>query len=423
MKRVKVKGFTLIELIIVIAIFSIIMFGALQLMQPSRKMFLRGYDTEDVTAAEKNIKIYLEDSLKYANYMRITDDGIPETDTDEAVEKRVRSFVCEHYNGMVDHTGAAGTGTVYAMYIDNAHGGVIQNWAYSYVAGNLNPDEMVIAKNGGNWNKWTDVAIKDYVPTVTLKSKSTSAVNAAMYDNYHFQISLGITKPEIVETSPGVPATFTVNAKVDPTSGKIVDLAKGETVKGKTDPIQMYKLVKDQSVYDNFKYTEGGVEKIDPDLAGFSAKNFGFTINAYKVNSGLYVDSGSGNTYYEQIYPMTACTNLSNRSYGCIENESTFLHHNWYQATDKTDATKKFWVLERKEADSYPEHKNSEDDDRKQIADGELDKYKWYSKKQKDADCHLSLSDQPFFLCDNLKDEANQASTTNIFIVYTYPEG
>lgn len=39
MKQKQLKGFTLVELVVVMAIFSMIMFGAMQLMDPVSKIF------------------------------------------------------------------------------------------------------------------------------------------------------------------------------------------------------------------------------------------------------------------------------------------------------------------------------------------------------------------------------------------------
>ena len=41
MKQKQLKGFTLVELVVVMAIFSMIMFGAMQLMDPVSKIFQR----------------------------------------------------------------------------------------------------------------------------------------------------------------------------------------------------------------------------------------------------------------------------------------------------------------------------------------------------------------------------------------------
>ena len=58
MKRV--KGFTLIELIVVLAIFSVIMFGAMSLMTPASKIMTNTENMENGSAAVSSISKYLE---------------------------------------------------------------------------------------------------------------------------------------------------------------------------------------------------------------------------------------------------------------------------------------------------------------------------------------------------------------------------
>ena len=48
MKQKQLKGFTLVELVVVMAIFSMIMFGAMQLMDPVSKIFQRTSNYETV---------------------------------------------------------------------------------------------------------------------------------------------------------------------------------------------------------------------------------------------------------------------------------------------------------------------------------------------------------------------------------------
>lgn len=72
MKKIKkLKGFTLIELIIVMAIFGIIMFASLQLMLPVGNQFTSTAEYEGARASIDNIKRYLDGSLRYADRMVI----------------------------------------------------------------------------------------------------------------------------------------------------------------------------------------------------------------------------------------------------------------------------------------------------------------------------------------------------------------
>ena len=66
-KTKKLKGFTLIELIVVLAIFSMVMFGALALILPVSNQFRSTVRFENVRANLDNIRLYIEGSLRYAD--------------------------------------------------------------------------------------------------------------------------------------------------------------------------------------------------------------------------------------------------------------------------------------------------------------------------------------------------------------------
>ncbi|MBQ8921650.1 MAG: prepilin-type N-terminal cleavage/methylation domain-containing protein [Oscillospiraceae bacterium] len=69
-RKKKHSGFTLVELIIVMALFSIIMYSAVQLMQPVSKYFVRSSNYESTTSCIDNMKRAIEGNLKYADRVR-----------------------------------------------------------------------------------------------------------------------------------------------------------------------------------------------------------------------------------------------------------------------------------------------------------------------------------------------------------------
>lgn len=66
MKKI-LKGFTLIELVVVMAIFAILMAGAMSLIQPVSKIFKHTNDLEKTYSYVNNIQDYLQNSLQYAD--------------------------------------------------------------------------------------------------------------------------------------------------------------------------------------------------------------------------------------------------------------------------------------------------------------------------------------------------------------------
>lgn len=70
-KRKKLSGFTLIELIIVMAIFSGICVGALAMVRPAMQLFHKTSAQEEAGANIDNISRYLQDNLRYADRLNI----------------------------------------------------------------------------------------------------------------------------------------------------------------------------------------------------------------------------------------------------------------------------------------------------------------------------------------------------------------
>ena len=66
----RLRGFTLVELVIVMALFSLIMFSVLQLLIPVSRFFVRSANFESATACMDNMKIAIEGNLKYADRVR-----------------------------------------------------------------------------------------------------------------------------------------------------------------------------------------------------------------------------------------------------------------------------------------------------------------------------------------------------------------
>jgi prepilin-type N-terminal cleavage/methylation domain-containing protein len=258
MKKNRVRGFTLIELIIVMATFSIIMFGALQMMQPTNKLFIRSYNGEDVGAAEKQVKNYIDQNLRYAKYM-----WIDETlDTSEAnLKARALSFAETYYNrkmimdGTDESTLRPYEGTVYLMCIDNTLGGKISQWEFDFKAGDTGkmPTPVNAEIKQTRYTEW--------------------AVNKANYDYYNYAVSLGVTK---------------------------------KTAKSSSE--DLYKLELDED-YKNTVAATG--------LQLFSEQNFSFTINAYKGDVSVENESipGGGSAavkYYKDPVAMTVSMSLDN---------------------------------------------------------------------------------------------------------------
>ena len=124
----KLKGFTLVELIIVLALFSLIMFSVVQLLSPVTKYFVRSSNFEQTTACIDNMKRAIEGNLKYADRVRAYAGYIPYTITtnmsgDEVItptsvlDDHVQAFYDEFFTNrsFIDCTG-----DIYVLVFDNS---------------------------------------------------------------------------------------------------------------------------------------------------------------------------------------------------------------------------------------------------------------------------------------------------------------
>jgi len=127
MKRVQ-KGFTLLELVIVMALFSIIMYSVLQFLDPVTKFFVRSSNFETTTACIDNIKRAIEGNLKYADRVRAyshfnesTIDGNVEVFWEdffkdrELMDCKGEIYVMVFHNSQYDSSGNVANATSWAL--------------------------------------------------------------------------------------------------------------------------------------------------------------------------------------------------------------------------------------------------------------------------------------------------------------------
>lgn len=97
MKKRNLKGFTLLELIIVMAIFSVIMAGAMSLVDPVSTIHKRAVTGENSYAFVDNIQNYLQDSLEYADNVWVLQGDF----TDDELAEKAFDFKKTYYNDLI----------------------------------------------------------------------------------------------------------------------------------------------------------------------------------------------------------------------------------------------------------------------------------------------------------------------------------
>ena len=167
----KVKGFTLMELIVVMAIFGIIMFGALQLVNPVMKMMVQADVHEDGNAAVSSISRLLETELSSVEYLALNTKALSDTERTAAVNQ----FVDAYYSGVLASGSTTSspkyaTGKVHVMQIDNTNNGKVSTWVYDITC---------------------DPAGTTYITNPTSPAYTEYAINKAYYDSYSFVLKPG----------------------------------------------------------------------------------------------------------------------------------------------------------------------------------------------------------------------------------------
>lgn len=213
MKRTKAKGFTLIELIVVVAIFSMIMFGALQLMDPVSKIFQRTSNYETSAATVDNVKRYIEGSVRYADFINVYEGSYmqfdPTSGTDVAIteSQAIDEFMRRYLDsacGVVDKK----TKPITAQYLNfDVHVMEIDNTIYSTTGGEITDTTaggtIDTSKGRGRITQRVySVNTKETGGTYakTLVSDGL-AINETYFDNTALDIQLGLTDSDAISMS------------------------------------------------------------------------------------------------------------------------------------------------------------------------------------------------------------------------------
>ncbi|MCQ2407409.1 MAG: prepilin-type N-terminal cleavage/methylation domain-containing protein [Oscillospiraceae bacterium] len=219
----RIKGFTLIELVIVLALFSIVMFSILQLLDPVSKFFVRSSNYETTTACIDNIKRAIEGNLKYADRVRVYSGyeafsglgGSGESPMSGNLSSQVQDF-WEYF--FEDRELIDCEGSIYVMVFDNRpqNGGI---------TGLSKLGDFTSQQRNSGKISLISIPFKRG-EDIDLTNNNVSVVdwyvNQKMYGNYNYQFALGTSSDFVMTpTAEGEPesseeATPTPESPVDP---------------------------------------------------------------------------------------------------------------------------------------------------------------------------------------------------------------
>lgn len=176
----KLKGFTLVELIVVLAIFSMIMAAVLSILQPVSDAYASTANYEHARAASDNVRLYVEDSLRYADRMKIVSHA---SNLSEA-ESELSAFIERLKNADGSYRVANAETPVYIMEIDNTTN----------------------VKNQMGY-----INVYKYTNPTSISASLFKSVNENLYDQYGYEFKI-CTDPSC--TDPDCPQFTIVNSQM-----------------------------------------------------------------------------------------------------------------------------------------------------------------------------------------------------------------
>jgi len=209
MRKTTKKGFTLMELIIVMALFSVIMVLVMSFIDPASKLMNKTATREKTASYVDNINEYIDKSLRYATFVRVfesdlrlRDDEKPVADEKEAVQQ----FLDDFFDGAINSSGDPVTGRVHVLKLLNEpkKDTLTKNSTYDGVAGSALKDgalvDVVYEFKAGDSKP--DVAADGVTPIqvfggafknaeVTGPISNSLAVNPEHFQNYSYFYKLG----------------------------------------------------------------------------------------------------------------------------------------------------------------------------------------------------------------------------------------
>lgn len=184
-KKNMLRGFTLVELVVVIALFGMIIAVALGLIQPINRINRYALSTADSQGMGDELRRYIEGKLQYANRvsvytnMSLSDDAAAPAGSIQNEVKRFRELY--HFDDRTPPY-AGYKDVVYVMHIDN-HDDIKK----------LSDDHTVVGRN----DRIGTVTVRAFEKGVEKESlRHEWEINSTYYNEYAFNIDIGTLIPD-----------------------------------------------------------------------------------------------------------------------------------------------------------------------------------------------------------------------------------
>lgn len=295
-KKKVLKGFTLVELIVVIAIFGFLMAGILMLINPISVMYSDTAQQEAVAADLDNIKRYLEGTLRYADRMAVYTDTF--VDAADPSKTPVETF-SEYYKLTSDDT-------IYVMQIRNGDSTsmLINEGGTDYVSG-----EISLTTYAGDLS-----GVADYTKCV---------IDEQMFKDYAFIIKLG--QYSIGNNVCYKNGTVYSSIPADPTDDKVVDAYLTESLNYNSDSTL------------SGQYPVPSVNNMTLTISAFRRKNSDYLpLETATTANFACLNLMNNNKVEVKTYSGSNVTNIEERNafYGSFPNASTISSGNiWFVYT------------------------------------------------------------------------------------------
>ena len=222
MKRYQRKGFTLLELIIVIALFSIIMVSVVKLLDPVSKFFVRSSNFETTNACIDNMRRSIEGNLQYADRVWLCEKKTPYEYTpvpgvtgvkksDYAATDDLKDKVTQFYTTyFLNRKFLDCIGSIYVLVFDNTQIATDTGLKNYQILNDINANMLNSGKMVRYEFKFDNYKSDDPADCLTLTPYSSTNtegytvtpwyVNQSLYGNFEYKYTLGSLDAEYDDT-------------------------------------------------------------------------------------------------------------------------------------------------------------------------------------------------------------------------------